>query len=449
VTVSEFDLIVIGGGSGGLAGAQRAAGYGARVVLLEPKPLGGTCVNVGCVPKKIMWNAAELAQGMAAAPAYGLDLERKGHDFGRLKRARDAYIGRLNGIYADNLAQRKIRHIVAAGTITAPGEVTAADGQRFRAPHILIATGGRPVWPDIPGAELGIDSDGFFALDALPRKVAIVGGGYVAVELAGVFRALGSQVSVFLRGDQLLRNFDAILSEGLHEHWAASGIELLTRAEPTALERGDGLTLVTDSAGRHAGFDAVVWAIGRKPMTDGLGIETVGVQLTADGDIAVDDFQNTSTSGIYAIGDVTGRAALTPVAIAAARRLADRLFGGQPDRKLRYELIPSVVFSHPPIGTVGLTEAEARKRHGDAVRIYQTSFVGLFNSLTQDKPRTAMKLVCVGDDERVIGCHIIGAGADEMLQGFAVAMTTGACKRDFDDTIAIHPTSAEELVTMR
>ena len=447
--MTDFDLIVIGGGSGGLAGAQRAAEYGARVVLLEPKPLGGTCVNVGCVPKKIMWYAAELAHGIDAARAYGFDVQLRGQDFASLKSARDAYIGRLNGIYASNLAKKGIEHVVVAGRISGRGEVTTADGRRYRAPHILVATGGQPVHPDIPGAEFGIDSDGFFALDALPSKVAVVGSGYVAVELAGVFRALGSSVNVFVRKDSVLRSFDSMLSQALAEHWQAAGIELVTGAVPRALERGEGLTLVTESGGRHGGFDCVLWAIGRDANIAGLGLDALGVDLKDSRHIAVDEFQNTTVPGIYAVGDVTGVAELTPVAIAAARRLADRLFGGQPDRKLSYDLIPTVVFAHPPIGTVGLSEEDARALYGESVKVYRTSFVGLFNSLTQEKPRTSMKLVCTGADERVIGCHIIGPGADEMLQGFAVAMTAGARKRDFDDTIAIHPTSAEELVTLR
>jgi glutathione reductase (NADPH) len=448
--VSESDLIVVGGGSGGLAGAQRAAEHGARVVLLDPKPLGGTCVNVGCVPKKIMWNAAELARSIAVAAEYGFDVSQKGQDFAALKSARDAYVRRLNGIYAGNLAKKGIEHVASAGRISGAGEVTTADGRRIRAKHILIATGGYPIRPELPGADLGIDSDGFFALDSLPRRVAVVGSGYVAVELAGIFNALGSAVTVFARRDRVLRSFDAMLSDALREHWTAAGIKLVTGADARAIERDrDGITLVTEAAGRHAGFDCLVWAIGRAPNVSGLNLEARGVEVRASGHIAVDEFQNTTVPGLYAVGDVTGQAELTPVAIAAARRLADRLFGGQPDRKLSYDLIPTVVFAHPPIGTVGLSEEKARERFGSAVRVYRTSFVGLFNALTTEKPRTSMKLVCPGEDERVVGCHVIGAGADEMLQGFAVAITAGARKQHFDDTIAIHPTSAEELVTMR
>jgi glutathione reductase (NADPH) len=447
--VTDYDFIVLGGGSGGLASAQRAAEYGARVVLLEPRRLGGTCVNVGCVPKKVMWNAAELVQAFAAASGYGFDVELKGHNFAALKRARDSYVARLNGIYATNLDKKQIRHVSAAGHISGPGEVTDGNGQRYRAPHILIATGGAPSRPDIAGADLALDSDGFFEIESLPKRVAIVGSGYIAVELAGVLQALGSDVSIFVRKDRLLRSFDAMLSTALAEHMTASGIKLLTQAVPTGLSRGDGLTLATEAAGSHSGFDAVLWAIGRYPNTAELGLTAAAVERRDSGHIVVDEFQNTTAAGVYAIGDVTGQAELTPVAIAAGRRLSDRIFGARPDSKLTYEIIPTVIFSHPPIGTIGLAEEAARARYGKEVKTYTTSFVGMFNALTEAKPKTSMKLVVTGPDERVVGCHVIGAGADEMMQGFAVAMSLGARKRDFDNTIAIHPTSAEELVTMR
>jgi glutathione reductase (NADPH) len=447
--VAEFDLIVLGGGSGGLATAQRAAEYGARAAVLEPNRLGGTCVNVGCVPKKVMWNAAELAGALAAARDYGFDLKLGRHDFAALKRARDGYVARLNGIYAENLAKKGIRHVPAAGRFEGPGEIADADGERYRAHHIVIATGGTPIRPDIEGASLSIDSDGFFELDSLPERVAIVGGGYVATELGGVLHALGSRVSMFLRRERLLGAFDAMLGNELMAQMAASGIEIVTGAVPTAIESDGKLCLRTEAAGRHAGFDLVLFAIGRRPNTAALGLDTTAVVLTGGGHVVVDEYQSTAEAGIHAIGDVTGRAELTPVAIAAGRRLADRLFGGQPESKLSYEIIPTVIFSHPPIGTIGLSEEEARAKHGDGVKTYSARFVGLFNAITESKPRTAMKLVVAGDEERVVGCHAIGAGADEMMQGFAVAMTLGARKRDFDATIAIHPTVAEELVTMR
>lgn len=447
--MSEFDLIVLGGGSGGLASAQRAAEYGARVVVLEPGRLGGTCVNVGCVPKKVMWNAAEIATNMAIAKEYGFDIEVRGHDFLRLKTARDSYIKRLNGIYADNLSRKSIQHIAAAGRLSGPGQVIDSAGRRYRAPHIIIATGGRPRWPEIEGQKLGIDSDGFFDLESLPPRVAVIGSGYISVELAGVLHSLGSHVSVFTRKAALLRSFDSMLSTELMEQMSDAGIRIVTGAVPTRLVEADGLTIETESAGSHSGFDTVLFAIGRDPNTAELGLETTVVELEPTGHVAVDDFQNTAEPGVYAIGDVTGQAELTPVAIAAGRRLADRLFDGQSDRKLNYDIVPTVIFSHPPIGTIGLAEEAARSLYGADVKTYTSHFVGMVNAITAVRPRTAMKLVVAGAEERVVGCHVIGAGADEMMQGFAVAMSLGARKRDFDDTIAIHPTSAEELVTMR
>jgi len=447
--VSEFDLIVLGGGSGGLASAQRAAEYGARVAVFEPGRLGGTCVNVGCVPKKVMWNAVEVSQGLAAAKEYGFDVQSRGHDFKALKIARDVYIKRLNGIYADNLSKKGIEHIASAGKINGPGEVSDSAGQRYQAPHIIVATGGKPRHPGIDGQELGIDSDGFFDLESLPARVAVVGSGYIAVELAGVFHALGSHVSILIRKNSVLRSFDSMLSGELMEQMAASGIELVTGAVPTSLSADAGLTLDTESAGRHAGFDAVLYAIGRDPNTSEIGVENTSIEVTRSGHIVVDEYQCTAERGVYAIGDVTGQAELTPVAIAAGRRLSDRVFGGQKDRKLNYDIIPTVIFSHPPIGTIGLSEEQARSQYGLNVETFTSRFVGMFNAITEFKPRTAMKLVVTGSDQRVVGCHVIGAGADEMMQGFAVAMTLGARKKDFDDTIAIHPTSSEELVTMR
>jgi glutathione reductase (NADPH) len=451
--VRQFDLLVLGGGSGGLATAQRAAEHGARVALFEPARLGGTCVNVGCVPKKVMWNAAELKAALMHAPYYGFDVRAAGHDWLKLKQGRDAYVQRLNGIYERNLDKKGIVTVRAAAAFESATEVVTTAGERFTAPHIVVATGGAPIVPALPGAELGITSDGFFALERLPKRIAIVGSGYVAVELAGVLRSLGSDVQLLIRHERVLRDFDALLGEHLMAAMRQSGIAIETRAVIIALARppgGSGLALEAADGRRFEGFDEVLFAIGRTPSTLGLGLEKAGVVATDDGHVVVDRYQNTSTQGIYAVGDITGQAELTPVAIAAGRRLADRVFGGMVDRHLRYDVIPTVLFSHPPIGTVGLSEEQARERYpNEIVKIYKSEFVSMFYALTEVKPRTAMKLVCVGADERVVGCHVIGLGADEMIQGFAVALTMGARKRDFDDTIAIHPTSAEELVTMR
>ncbi|MBS0394212.1 MAG: glutathione-disulfide reductase [Proteobacteria bacterium] len=445
----HYDYIAIGGGSGGLASAQRAADYGARVALIEPGRLGGTCVNVGCVPKKIMWTAASLAHGLADAAGYGFDVTVAGHDWARLKAARDAYVARLNGIYAANLEKRRVTWVRGAARFV--DEHTIAVGEEvLTAPHIVIATGGRPALPAIPGAELGLSSDGFFELGTRPARVAIVGSGYIAAELAGVFAALGSRVSSFVRHERLLRNFDVMLSAALAREMAASGIELVTHAVPAALARaGDGLELQLADGRAFGDYDCVLWAIGRTPASAALALERAGVKCYDDGVVIADKYQNTNVPGVYAIGDVTGREPLTPVAIAAGRRLADRLFGGQGERHLDYELVPTVVFSHPPIGSVGLTEAAARELHGEAVRTYTAGFVPMYHALTEAKHRVEMKLVCVGPEERVVGLHAIGHGVDEILQGFAVAIRMGARKRDLDDTVAIHPTVAEELVTMR
>jgi len=449
-SVKSFDLIVLGGGSGGLATAQRAAEYGAKVVLFEPARLGGTCVNVGCVPKKVMWNAAELAHAIENAPYYGFDVRAGGHDWSKLKAGRDAYVARLNEIYRRNLERRGIEVVRSKGRFAAPHEIVDDDGNRYSAPHIVIATGGHPNVPDVPGAELGITSDGFFELEARPQRVAIVGSGYIAVELGGVLRALGSDVTLFCRFDRVLRSFDTLLSDHLMVHMRAAGIEIVTGALPAAVHGRGPLTLELVDGRRHGEFDALIWAVGRSPSTASLALEKAGITPTDLGHVPVDDFQNTEVDGIYAVGDVTGRVELTPVAIAAGRRLADRLFDNRPDRRLSYDVIPTVIFSHPPIGTIGLSEGEALQRYPDEkVRVYTTEFVPMFHALTDEKPKSAMKLVVVGDDERIVGCHVIGPGADEMTQGFAVAITMGARKADFDNTIAIHPTSAEELVTMR
>ncbi len=445
---NDWDLIVIGGGSGGLACAQRAARHGARVAVAEPGPLGGTCVNAGCVPKKIMYHAAELAHGIADAEDYGFSLALAGHDWAGLKSRRDAYVERLRGIYLENLTKSGATLIRERARVAGAGRVEFG-GTTHITKHIVIATGGRPLVPDLPGAGAGMTSDGFFALVRMPASVAIVGSGYVAAELSGVFAALGSRVTIAIRGDRILRSFDEMLSVRLMAALRADGIEIVTDAVPAGLATSAEGHRIALADGRSLGpFACVLWAIGRAPESGGFGLEEAGVAVAANGEIVTDLRQDTTAPGIHALGDVTGRAELTPVAIAAGRRLADRLFGGAPDRHLDYRLIPTVVFSHPPIGTVGLTEAEARAAHGDSVEVFRHDFMPLYHGITKRRCRAEVKLVTTAGDRRIVGLHAIGMGADELLQGFAVALRLGATKHDFDDTVAIHPTSAEELVTL-
>jgi len=448
--MQEFDLVAIGAGSGGLSVAQRAAAHGARVAVVERGRLGGTCVNLGCVPKKVMWYGAELAHALDLAPDYGFDVELHGFAWETLVERREAYIQDINRWYETYLADNEVTLLRGRARLV-DAHTVAVDGEAVRARHIVLSPGAEPLVPDLPGAELGITSDGFFALREQPANVAIVGAGYIAVELACTLRALGSEVTLVLRGERLLSRFDALLRETLMEEMLADGIDIIPCVHLERVERAaDGSLTLHGGQGRSVGgFDRLVWAVGRRPLTDDLGLEAAGVAVNDDGTIPVDDHQNTNVPGIYAIGDVTGRAQLTPVAIAAGRCLADRLFGDRPGCKLDYGLVPTVVFSHPPVATVGLTEDEARAQHGEAVKVYSTRFTPMRYAPARRPRKTAMKLVTVGAKERIVGLHIIGDGADEMLQGFAVALKMGACKRDFDETLAIHPTSAEELVTLR
>ncbi|WP_440996032.1 glutathione-disulfide reductase [Arhodomonas sp. SL1] len=449
---NHFDLICIGGGSGGVATARRAAAYGANCAVVERERLGGTCVNVGCVPKKVMWNAAHTAGALEHAADYGFDVDVRGLDWATLVERREAYIRRLNGIYERNLDNADVTLLRGSARFV-DAHAIEVGGERYSAERFVIAVGGAPTWPDIPGAELGIDSDGFFELTECPDEVAVVGAGYIAVELAGVLHQLGARVRLVVRREAPLRTFDPIIREAFLEAAAADGIELVNRFVPERVTReNDGLVLHAEDGRQIDGLDQVLWAIGRAPATAELGLEAAGVETAADGSIPVDDYQVTSRHHIHALGDVTGNPfPLTPAAIAAGRRLADRLWGGKAGRYLPYENIPTVVFTHPPIGTVGLTEDEARARHGDdAVTVYATRFIPMEYALAEQhaKRRSAMKLVCVGPEERVVGIHLFGMGSDEMLQGFAVAVRMGATKADLDDTVAIHPTSAEEVVTM-
>ncbi|MBW7885298.1 MAG: glutathione-disulfide reductase, partial [Caldilineaceae bacterium] len=372
----HYDYIAIGGGGGGIASVNRAAMYGKKCALIEAGEIGGTCVNVGCVPKKVMWHAAQIAEAILHyGPDYGFDTTLNRFDWATLVRNRGAYIERIHGSYEMGLAKNKVDVIAGRARFLDAGTVEV-NGERLTAEHILIATGCCPSRPDIPGTEYGIDSNGFFALPEMPRRTAVVGAGYIAVELAGVLNALGSQTQLFVRKQAPLRHFDPLLSETLVEVMKTEGPALHTRATPKAvLKNQDGsLTLQLESGQSHT-VDCVIWAIGREPNTEGLNLQAAGIAVDDHGYVVVDKYQNTPVPGIYAVGDITGRVELTPVAVAAGRRLSERLFNHKPDEHLDYENIPTVVFSHPPIGTVGITEPKARSQFGDAaVKVYQSAF---------------------------------------------------------------------------
>ena len=446
----HFDLLAIGGGSGGVAVSNRAASYGAKCALIEAGRIGGTCVNVGCVPKKVMWNGASLAHAIEDAADYGFSIPAHLFNWAILKRQRDQHVLDLNGHYERNLLKNGVEIIRGNARFVGPKTVKVG-GDTFTAEHIVIAVGGRPVVPELPGAGFGITSDGFFELDEQPKKVAVVGAGYISVELAGLLRALGSEVTMILRRAHFLNDFDAMLRDELMTHMQADGVRIVAKTKIARVERDSaGIRVSLENGESVEGLDGLIWAVGRRTNTDRLDLRAAGVSVDEAGHIPTDAYQSTNVSGIYAIGDVTGRADLTPVAIAAGRRLADRLFGGMTDRKLVYENIATVLFTHPPIGTIGLSEDAAVNAYGASeVKVYETRFTPMFHAFSRRKVKCAMKLVVTGDAEKIVGCHVIGPGADEIMQGFAVAMHMGATKRDFDDTVAIHPTVGEELVTMR
>jgi glutathione reductase (NADPH) len=447
----DFDLVVIGGGSGGLAGAFRAAEHGARVALLEPGELGGTCVNVGCVPKKAMWLAAHLAERIELAQRLGFAVESQPPDWCELVAERQRYIANIHASYRRRLDVAGIVTVPQRGRLLDAGTVCTDDGIRLCAPHIVVATGGHPHRPQVAGAELGLVSDDFFKFTAAPARVAIVGGGYIGVELSGMLQALGSRVDMFVRGTGLLHGFDGELAGHLQENYRQAGVAMHFGYALQAVERDGERVRLRDCDGVASdAFDALIFTTGRRPNTGDLGLAEAGVDTDGLGRIVVDAKQDTSAEGVHAVGDVTDRIELTPVAIAAARRLMDRLFGGQPDAMLDYNNVPTVVFAHPPLGMVGLTEDEARLRFGDGeVHAYRTSFRPMLHALADVPVRSTFKLVCVGDERRVVGLHLLGDGAEEILQGFAVALKRGITLADLHDTIAIHPTSAEEVVLMR
>ena len=449
--VKEYDYIVIGGGSGGIASANRAAMHGAKVILFEGKEVGGTCVNVGCVPKKVMWYGAQVAETLHRyAGEYGFDVTINKFDFATLKANRQAYIDRIHGSYERGFDSNGVERVYEYARFVDPHTVEVA-GERYTAPHILIATGGHALYPNIPGSEYGITSDGFFELDEVPKRTAVIGAGYIAVEVVGVLNALGSDTHLFVRKDRPLRTFDKDIVDVLVDEMAKSGPTLHTHANATEVVKNtdDSLTISFDN-GETITVDCLIWAIGRAANTSGFGLEKTGVKLTEKGTIYSDEFENTSVPGIYALGDVTGKLDLTPVAVKAGRQLSERLFNNKADAKLDYTDVATVVFSHPVIGSVGLTEEKAIAKYGEEnIKVYKSSFTPMYTALGDNHQPSTMKLVTLGEDEKIIGLHGIGYGVDEMIQGFSVAIKMGATKADFDNTVAIHPTGSEEFVTMR
>ncbi|KAI1002575.1 Glutathione reductase [Podosphaera aphanis] len=463
----ECDYLVIGGGSGGLASARRAsAWYGAKTIAIENKFLGGTCVNVGCVPKKVIFNAAFIAETIKEAKAYGFAVNHTApFDWTYFKQKRDAYIRRLNKIYENNLKNDSVEFIYGRAHLTGQNEaeVLLQDGskQTIKAKKILLAVGGHPTPPpNIPGARYGINSDGFFDIETQPKKVAIVGAGYIAVEFAGMLNALGTETHLFIRHGTFLRSFDPMVQETVTKEYERLGVHvhkqsLLKRIDKD--EQTGKLSLQYADVNGEERIDCIdylIWAIGRSPEVEGLGLEKVGIKQNERGQILADEYQNTNVENIYSLGDVVGKVELTPVAIAAGRKLSDRLFGPEKFRtsKLDYHLVPSVVFAHPEIGSIGLTEPEAVEKYGrENLKIYQTSFTAMYYAMMEphEKAPTKYKIICHGAEEKVVGLHILGLGSGEILQGFGVAIKMGATKADFDSCVAIHPTSAEELVTMR
>lgn len=448
---THFDYICIGGGSGGIASANRAAMHGAKVALIEAKDLGGTCVNVGCVPKKVMWHGAQIAEAIQLyAKDYGFDVKVNGLDWSKLIESRQAYIGRIHQSYDRVLGNNKV-HVIRGFARFIDAKTIEVEGKHYTADHILIAVGGRPTIPNIPGAEYGIDSNGFFELTEQPKRVAVVGAGYIAVEIAGVLHALGTETHLFVRKESPLRSFDPMIIDTLTEVMKTEGPTLHTHSVPKqVVKEADGSLTLQLENGQSCNVDTLIWAIGRHPATDAINLAATGVATNEQGYIKVDQYQNTNVEGIYCVGDIMeGGIELTPVAVKAGRQLSERLFNKKPEAKMDYDLVPTVVFSHPPIGTIGLTEPDAVANYGaDQVKVYTSSFTAMYTAVTSHRQPCKMKLVCAGPEETVVGLHGIGFTVDEMIQGFAVAMKMGATKADFDSVVAIHPTGSEEFVTL-
>ncbi len=444
----DFDLFVIGAGSAGVRAARFSAGFGARVAVAESRYLGGTCVNVGCVPKKLMVYGAHYSEDFEQAKGYGWSSGEAHFDWPTLIANKNREISRLNGVYRKLLDSSGVTLMEGHARLRGPHEVEI-NGQVHTAEHIMIATGGWPQVPDIPGREHAITSNEVFFLEQMPKRVVVVGGGYIAVEFASIFNGLGADVSLMYRGELFLRGFDESVRTHLHEELAKREMDIRFKTEINSIEKlADGTLQLSLNDGSSFNTDCVFYAIGRRPMLDNLGMDTVNVELDDKGFIKVNgDYQSTEPS-IIAVGDIIGRVQLTPVALAEGMAVARRLFKSEQYRPVDYRHIPTAVFSLPNIGTVGLTEAEAMK-DGYEVQVFESKFRPMKLSLTDNQERTLMKLVVDAKTDRVLGCHMVGPDAGEIIQSLAIALKAGATKQIFDDTIGVHPTAAEEFVTMR
>ena len=443
----QFDLLTIGAGSGGVAASRRAASYGARVAICEEGRVGGTCVLRGCVPKKLLVYGAHCADDLHDAAGFGWTVQGASFDWPALIAAKDRELGRLSQLYERMLNDAGVA-ILRGRAHLLDGHAVEIAGQTYTAEHILVATGSHSVRPPIRGIEHVIGSDEALSLPTLPRRAVIVGGGYIAVEFAGIWRSLGAEVGLVVRGDLVLRGFDQDVRAHLQQELERRGVRICCDTMVSSIEREeDGQLSLLTASGELLSADVVLYATGREPSTAGLGLDRIGVRVGERGEIKVDEWSRSSVESVYAIGDCTDRLNLTPVAIGEGRALADTLFGGQP-RRMDHADVPTAVFSQPPVATVGLSEAAARDRH-EQVDVYVTSFRPMKHTLSGREERTMMKLVVDGKTDRVLGCHMVGGDAPEIIQGLAVALKCGATKAQFDATIGIHPTAAEEFVTMR
>jgi len=454
---NHYDLVTVGGGSGGLFAALKAKTYGKRICVIDKHKLGGRCVHAGCIPKKIIYHATMIREDMEHGPAYGVTFSNPKIDWLKIKELRDAHTHKMHLNYVENCKKSGVEFVNGVAKFTDKNELEVVDNEtkevsKITADHIIVATGSRPFMPErIKGIKNCLNTDSFFALKEVPKSIFVIGGGYIGVEVACSLHAFGIKTSLCMLEDHLVTPFDVEITDTLMHYMQSIGIKILPRAGVKSVTHNEQGQCVVDLVGhRKITAEAVLCAAGIKANTENLGLEKIGVKLNKNGTMAVDDYENSSVKGIYGIGDVTGKVILTPVAKTAGTKLATRLFGGDPNSKLDYSTIPSVAFSHPPMGKVGLTEAEANKKFGESnVKVYKAIFKNFFYDVISYKQPSLYKIVCTLPDEKVVGIHAVGRNVDEMIQGYSVALTAGATMKDFENTLAIHPTASEMFVSMK